>query len=178
MRVTLPLRLVPRTPACPGFCIFGHRKSACFDRSCCWGGISPEWRLPVLPDGWGPADRDGATRRERAAERGFERVQMSMAGERVSETPNRSGGGPPIERVQMGCAAGSLDTWEPYQLGSFERVQMTAAFALHVAREPSAHRGSRRHSHGALGHPLAFSAPANERLFLNQLITGERLCHP
>jgi len=177
MRVTLPLRLVPRTPACPGFCIFGHRKSACFDRSCCWGAISPERRLPVLPGGWDLVDTDGASRRERAAECGFERVQMSVPGEQVSEALSGSGR-LPIERVQMGCGPGSPDTWEPYPLGSFERVQMTPVFALDAAGEHSAGGGSRLQSHGALGNPSAFSAPAHEGRFLNQLITGERLCHP
>jgi hypothetical protein len=178
MRLTLPLRLVPRTPACPGFCVFGHRKSACFDRSCCRGAISPEPRLPALPHGWDRGDTDGTTHRERAPGRGFERVQMSVPGRQISEAFNGRPGSLSFERVQMDWGSGVLSPWQPCPLGSFERVQIAPAFALRVARAPAVHRGSRRQSHRAPASQSAFSAPANERHFPVQLITGERPGHP
>lgn len=179
MRVTLPLRLAPRTPACPGFCVFGHRKSACFDRSCCGGAISPEPCLPGLPHGWDREDTDGATHREPAPGRGFERVQMSVPGRQISEAFNgRRRGSLSFERVQMDRESGALGPWEPCSLGSFERVQIAPAFALGVARVPAVHRGSRRQSHRTPDSHSAFLAPANERRFPVQLITGGRLCHP
>ena len=58
MRAALPLRRTPRTPACPGFGVSGDRKRACFDRSCCWGGVSAEWRLLALSRGWDPEGVD------------------------------------------------------------------------------------------------------------------------
>ena len=163
MRVTLPLRIAPRTPACPGFCVFGDRKSACFDRSCWWRAVSAEPRLPALPRGSDPVGVDGATHRGRTPGRGFERVQMDVPGRQISrDALTGMGWALPIERVQMDCGSGVPGPWEPCPLGSFERVQMTSAFALWEAREPLAHCGSHRQSHAALGSHSAFSAPATE----------------
>jgi hypothetical protein len=179
MRVTLPLRPVPRTPACPGFCVSGGCKSACFDRSCGRRAVSPEWRFPALPRGWGPAEVDGATHRGRTPGRGFERVQMSVAGGQIGLEALTGRGGPlPFERVQMDCGPGALGLSEPCPFGSFERVQMTPAFALCVARGPSAHRDSHRL---IIGHSVAARpsrhGPMNA-VSHTQLITGECLCHP
>ncbi len=180
MRVTLPLCPVLRTPACPGFGVSGDRKRACFDGSCCWGAVSPEWWLAKLPRGWDWAGVDGATRRERQRGRGFERVQMGVAGGQILEgVTGRRWSALPIERVQMDCGSGALGSWGPGPLGSFERVQMTPVFSLCVSRGPSAHHAARIVK-GA-GHSVA-TWPSRLRpmnsVSPTQIITGECLCHP
>jgi hypothetical protein len=177
MRATLPLRPVPRTPACPGFGVSGYRKRACFDRSCRGGAVSSERRLLGFPRGWGPAGADGGTHRGRTLRRGFERVQMSLPGRQVLAGLIGAGGLLSFERVQMDCGFGASGPSEPYPPGSFERVQTTPVFALCVARGRSAHRGSHQQSHRARV-AARFPAPANETDSHTQFITGERLCHP
>jgi hypothetical protein len=179
MRATLPLRPALRTPACPGFGVFGDRKRACFDRSCCRRAISPKRRLLALPRGWDLADMDGATHRERALGRSFERVQMDVPGVQILETLAAVRRRPlPIERVQMGCGSEAPRPWETCPLGSFERVQMAPAFAVYGARELSAHRSSHRQS---LRHSVA-TRPSRllplSTVSPTQIITGDRLCHP
>jgi hypothetical protein len=179
MRVTLPLRLALRTPACPGFGVSGDRKRACFDRYCGLGVVSAERCLPDLSRGWDLVGVDGATHREGMAGRGFERVQMSGAGGPVCAEAVAGMGGPlSIERVQMGWGSGVRGPWEPCPLGSFERVQMPAALALCVARES---RAIAARVVKALWHSVA-AQPSRLRL-MNAVshtltTTGERLCHP
>jgi hypothetical protein len=178
MRVTLPLRLALRTPACPGFGVSRDRKRAWFDRSCCRRAVSAERRLPDLSHGWDPAGVVGATHRERTPGRGFERVQMSVSGGPICAEALTGMGWPlSIERVQMDWGSRVPGSWEPCPLGSFERVQMTPSFALCIAREPHpiaprivkaiGHSGaaqpSRLRSMNAVSHTL--------------ISTGERLCH-
>jgi hypothetical protein len=103
---------------------------------------------------------------------------MSVPERRVSEAFNGRRGSLSFERVQMDWGSGALARQEPCPLGSFERVQITLALAFRVARVPAVHRGSRRQSHRAPDSHSAFWAPANERHFPVQIITGERLCHP
>ena len=144
MRASLPLRpALLRTPACPGFGVSGDRKRACFDRSCCWGAISPQRGLLALSCGWGFVDMDGAAHREPALGRLFERVQMGVAGvvqilEALAAVRRRP---LPIERVQMDCGLEEARPWQPYPLGSFERVQMAPAFAVFGGGERPGHRG-------------------------------------
>jgi hypothetical protein len=178
VRVTLPLRRTPRTPACPGFGVSGDRKRACFDGSGCSRGVSPLRGLTGLPGRWGPRDADDAGHRDRTQMHGFERVQMRVAGGKVLEALTGTGWPLPIERVQMGCAGGTFGCWEPCPLGSFERVQMTSAWAPCPACGTLAHRGSDRQSQRTLGSRSASSAPVNEFRFPTHLITGECLCHP
>lgn len=188
MRATLPLRPVPRTPACPGFGVSGDRKRACFDRSCRGGAVSSERRLLGFPRRWGPTGVDGGTHRGQTLRRGFERVQMSVGGGRIGldaltvrgwapsiervqlSLPGRqvlerligAGGLLPFERVQMDCGSGAPGPSEPDPpLGSFERVRTTPAFAFCVARGRSAHRGSHHQSHRGLV-AARLPAPANE----------------
>jgi hypothetical protein len=179
VRGTLPLRPeLLRTPACPGFGVSGDRKRACFDRSCCWRAISPKRGLLSLPRGWDLGDVDGATHRERTLRWSFERVQMNVVGGRILEALAVRRRPLPIERVQMGCGSEALRPWEPYPLGSFERVQMAPAFAVYGVRELSAHRDSHGHSqrHSVAAWPFRL-LPLNT-VSLTQIITGERLCHP
>jgi hypothetical protein len=178
VRATLPLRPALRTPACPGFGVSGDRKIACFDRSCRRGGISPEWRLPVLPGGWDRTQADDAARRERTLGRGFERVQMGVVGGQILDALHGRGSALPIERVQMDWESMGSGAGEPCPLGSFERVQMAPVLALCVAREPSTPRGSHRLIRRALdSHPASWLRPMNA-VSTTQIITGERLCHP
>ena len=106
---------VPRTPACPGFGVFGDRKSSCFDRSGSLRRVGGEWGV-MGRSGDGAlkwlcaADRDAG-----ATSGSFERVQMG--GLKVSET--RTSGGRPEEGS---CPNGA---GRANGLGLFERVQMS-----------------------------------------------------
>jgi hypothetical protein len=162
MRVTLPLRRTPRTPACPGFGVSGDRKRACFDRSCCWGGVSAEWRLLAVSLGWDPEGVDRGTHRRQMRARGFERVQMSVGGGRILEPLTGSGRPLSIERVQMACGSGAVGRREPCPFGSFERVQLTSAFCSRVALGSSVRGGSHRQSGRVLSSDSAFAASVNE----------------
>ena len=179
MRVTLPLRLALRTPACPGFCVSGDRKRACFDRYCCLGAVSAEQGLPDLSQGWDLVGVDGATHRERMPGRGFERVQMGVAAGRIwAEALTGTGSPLSIERVQMDWGSGVSGSREPCPLGSFERVQMAPAVALCAAREAQAIAArvvkSLWHLVAAQPSWLRPMKTVSHTLTL----TGERLCHP
>jgi hypothetical protein len=106
-----------RTPACPGFRIFGDRKSSCFDRSGGLGWVGGEWGVTGCL-------RDDALKRLCRGDRdlgdgrgSFERVQMggSQGGE-ISVAGGRLGSG--LCRGDEGRVSG---------MGSFERVQMKVA---------------------------------------------------
>ena len=80
-----PLSLL-RTPACPGFGVFGDRKSSCFDRSGRLGAVKGESGLmgrsgDAASKRLYPVDRDAG-----AGSGSFERVQM---------------GGPKVDHVRM-----------------------------------------------------------------------------
>ena len=110
-----PLSLL-RTPACPGFGVFGDRKSSCFDRS---GGLGSDKGESGLIGHSGdaaskrlyPVDRNAG-----AGSGSFERVQMGRP--TVSEI--RISG----DRPKDGSCPGDGDAGWPSEPGLFERVQM------------------------------------------------------
>jgi hypothetical protein len=143
MRVTL-LPRASRTPACPGFCVFGDRKRSCFDRYCPYGEVSAEVGSLAPCGGCGRSVAEGRTHRGRMAGRGFERVQMGLRGDRIcGKTRRVMSAWVPFERVQMDCGPGLEESrdkapemqgsYELCLLISFERVQMATALALEVA---------------------------------------------
>ena len=137
-----PLSLL-RTPACPGFGVFGDRKSSCFDRS---GGL---WSVKGESGLMGRSG-DAASKRPYPVDRdpgagigSFERVQigglkvgeMRTSGGRPEDGSCPNGAGPAnglglFERVQMRMAAGEIPAAPGGSFGAaaaapFERVQMS-----------------------------------------------------
>jgi hypothetical protein len=172
-----------RTPARPGFGVFGHGKSTCFDRSLIQQRVSPELTSRPLPNEYvsGVANCQSS---EQKPELGFERVQIGpgrendcapalFASERrtpddcdESAVADKSGSSregtlpKSFERVQTGEAPEVSGCLVPYPIGLFERVQITSDFTLMIARKPSDLCSVRRRRANSLGVGRAFSAPA------------------
>jgi hypothetical protein len=103
-----------RTPACPGFGVFGDRKSSCFDRSGSLRRVGGEWGV-MGRSGDGALKWPCAVDRDAGAGSGsFERVQMG--GLKVGEM--RTSGGRPEDGSSPNGA------WRVNGLELFERVQM------------------------------------------------------
>jgi len=105
---------LPRTPACPGFGVFGDRKSSCFDRSGWLGSVRGESGLmgrsgDAVLKRLCPVDRDAG-----GGSGSFERVQIG--GMRASEIRM------PGDRPENDSGSGD-EGWLS-GLGLFERVQM------------------------------------------------------
>ena len=123
MRVTL-LPPASRTPACPGFGVFGDRKKSCFDRTWPEWGISGEVGVRGFSDGCGRVVAEGGGHRGWMMGWGFERVQMEW---QTLPLGDRVGG------CLLGLRSFGLG-WMSADAASFERVQMGLAGGRICAR--------------------------------------------
>ena len=107
-----------RTPACPGFGVFGDRKSSCFDRSGWLGRVAGKWGVIGRSGDAGLERLYSANRDAGAGSGSFERVQMGALG-RVREIRLSDG--------LLGDGSYRSDKGSLSGLGSFERVQIGTA---------------------------------------------------